>query len=140
MSRNVKAFQATLSKTYEWIDAVSTAYAFEDENEAFVVLRATLKSLRDRILADEAYQLGCQLPALLRGFYFEGWNPHRASTKEKSAEDFLRSVRRQIVSHEDVDLAEAVPAILKVIFDKIDRGESEEVIQSLPKEIQELCQ
>lgn len=140
MKRNVKAINATIAKSYEWIDDLLAAYDFADENDAFVVLRATLKALRDRIPSGEAQQLGTQLPALFRGFYYEGWEIGRAPSKERTLDDFLSHVKAHLMGHDDIDLEMAVPSALQVIFAKIDQGEAQEVIRILPEEVRELCQ
>ncbi|WP_245322590.1 DUF2267 domain-containing protein [Mesorhizobium sp. WSM3882] len=44
-------------------------------------LIATLHALRNCLDRDEAVYMGAQLPALLRGFYYEGvasWPPHHS--------------------------------------------------------------
>ncbi len=140
MIKNIKAFQTTLNQSAVWINELMDSYAFRDENEAFVLLRATLKSLRDRIGAGEAYHLATQLPALLRGYYFEGWNPHKNPSTDRTPYDFLTSVRAHLGTHHDnIDLELAVPEALRITFEKIDQGEAEDVRQNLPREIQELC-
>jgi len=135
----VKAFQTTLHNSNEWVISLMTTYDYLDANKAFVLLRATLKALRDRIPANEAHHLGTQLPALIRGYYYEGWDPDKKPTKDKTQEDFLLSVRYHLGGHDDLDLGAAVPRALTVIFQKIDKGEADDVIHALPKKIQELC-
>lgn len=139
MNRNVKAFQTTLNQSYEWIHALMDTYDYADENKAFVLLRATLKALRDRINPNEAQDLASQLPVLIRGFYYEGWDSRKQQKKERTTENFLASVRMHLAGHDDIDLEMAVPEALHLIFEKIDKGEADEVKHSLPKEIQDLC-
>lgn len=139
MINNVKAVQKTLSQTAEWIKELSEVYDFADENKSFALLRATLKALRDRITMEEALHLGSSLPALLRGYYFEGWDPSNGPKKDKTVAHFLTSVRSHLGGHEDIDLEMAVPEAMKLIFEKIDQGEAEQVKQNLPTEIQEFC-
>jgi uncharacterized protein (DUF2267 family) len=136
--KDIKAIHKTMEKVSEAIDRLRNLHDFTDDNEAFVILRATLKALRDRLSTGEAIHLGAQLPALLRGFYFEGWKQD-AQHVIRSKEEFLRDVSFYLNGHDKVDLEEAVPPALKVILDMIDQGEAIEVLHQLPREIQELC-
>lgn len=135
---DIKAIQKTYDKVMDSVQKLMQLYDFRDENKAFVLLRATLKALRDRLTMEEAIQLGSQLPALLRGFYYEGWNFEMQSVSRSKAA-FINDVRFHLNGHEDIKLQEAIPATMKVIMDMIDQGEAIEVLHQLPKEIQELC-
>lgn len=137
MMNNIKAIHKTYDKVNESIEKLMRSHLFADENKAFVLLRASLKALRDRLTVEEALHLGSQLPALLRGFYFEGWNL-KEKTKTRSKEGFLEDVRYHLNGHEDIDISLATPVAMKVILDMIDQGEAVEVLHQMPKEIQEL--
>lgn len=139
MITKVKAVQKTLNQTNEWLKELMEVYDFADENKAFVLLRATLKALRDRITSGEAMHLGSALPALMRGYYFEGWNPNHGPKKDKTVADFLTTVRSHLGGHDDIDLEMAVPEAMKLIFNKIGQGEADDVRGNLPIEIQEFC-
>lgn len=139
MMNNIRGIQKTLDQSYEWIKILMIDVGLTNENKSFVLLRATLKSLRDRIPMEEAVHLGSHLPALIRGFYYEGWDPYKDVIKAKTTEDFLTLVAIHLNGHEDIDLTKAVPATLKLIFDMIDQGEARQVKDRLPKEIQGLC-
>lgn len=138
MHDEIKAIQKTLQQTNEWLKALMETYDYADYSKAFVLLKATLKALRDRILPGEAVHLGGQLPALLRGYYFEGWDFTKDTTKERTPIAFLSSVRHHLAGHDDIDLEMAVPGALEVIFNHIDKGEAEQVKHMLPKDIQEM--
>jgi uncharacterized protein (DUF2267 family) len=137
MINKVKAVQKTLTQTNEWLKELMEVYDFADENKAFVLLRATLKALRDRIPSNEALHLGSALPALMRGYYFEGWNLQPESKKDKTVAEFLSNVKSHLGGHDDIDLEMAVPEAMKIIFEKIGQGEAEDVKNNLPSEIQE---
>jgi uncharacterized protein (DUF2267 family) len=139
MINKVKAVQKTLTQTNEWLKDLTEVYDFADENKAFVLLRATLKALRDRITTDEAMHLGSALPALMRGYYFEGWNPSIGPKKDKTVADFLTNVKSHLGGHDDIDLEMAVPEAMKLIFAKIGQSEAVDVKNNLPAEIQEFC-
>jgi uncharacterized protein (DUF2267 family) len=138
MLSNVKAVQKTFEKVSECIDRLMELHPFSNENEAFVLLRASLWALRDRLSTDEAIHLGTQLPALLRGFYYEGWDMKYQSIS-RTKKEFLDEVSSYLNGHENLDLEKGVPAILKVVLDMIDQSEAIDVIHQLPKDIQELC-
>ena len=138
MIHNIRAIQKTYAKVSECITRLMTSHQFQDENKAFVILRATLKALRDRLTTEEALHLGAQLPALLRGFYYEGWTLNEQS-RIRTKEEFINDVRFHLNGHEDIDLEIATPLALKIILDMIDQGEAIEVLHQLPREIQELC-
>lgn len=137
MITNVKAIQKTMQETSEWVNELMTECPLS-QNESFVLIRATLKAIRDRITKTEAVHLGSQLPALFRGFYFEGWSLNSLQTKDRDAGDFLTSVRFHLGGHYEIHLQRDVPKVLKLITRRISEGEAEDVKQNLPKEIQEL--
>ncbi len=139
MLHNIKAIQKTLNQTSDWIKELMEVYDFADEDDAFVLLRATLKTIRDRITPGEAMHLGSSLPALLRGYYFEGWDPNKAPRKDKTVADFLTTVSLHLAGHENIDLEMSVSESMKLIFQKIDQGEAEQVKHNLSAEIQEFC-
>jgi uncharacterized protein (DUF2267 family) len=138
MIYHIKAVGKTLEKVNDAVERLMESHLFPDENKAFVILRATIKALRDRLTREEAIHLGSQLPALLRGFYYEGWDLMYQSNS-RSREEFLEDVKFHLNGHDDLDLEAAVPASLKVILDMIDQGEAIEVLHQLPRGIQDLC-
>ena len=68
---------------------------WEDKpHKAYMALRTVLHALRDRLTVEEAIQLGAQLPMLIRGFYYEGWNLKGKPHKERHKEDFLDHIKK----------------------------------------------
>lgn len=138
MLNKISAVQKTNEKSNFVIKKLMDSGHFADENKAFSVLRGVMKALRDRLVPGEAIDLGTQLPALLRGFYFEGWTMKNES-KTRTKEGFLEDIRIQLKGgHEDLSF-EMVSVVLGVILDVIDQGEAIEVLHQLSREIQDLC-
>jgi len=48
-----------------------------------------LHAVRNRIGPENAAHLGAQLPMLIRGLYYEGWDPTGKPTKERHEAQFL---------------------------------------------------
>jgi len=139
MFEGIRGIQKTNHATADLLKQMMDEGAFRDKNEAFTVLRATLKALRDRLQIGEAVHLGGQLPALLRGFYYESWDHTHHTDKSRNADQFLETVKFHLHGHGDLDLWVLVPIALKVVLISIDPGEALQVVRSLPQEVQQLC-
>lgn len=141
MFENIQAIQKTNQNTAVILNKLNDSGVFKDENDAFVVLRATLKAVRDRIIPGEAMQLASQLPALLRGFYLEGYDfskMDRPRTESDDMSGFLMEVQNHLKGYEFLDLNKAVPVALKAVLESLDEGQGQQVLQQLPKEIQDM--
>jgi len=138
MIENIKAVQKTLQTSSRYLKSMMDSGVFKNHNEAFLILRASLKALRDRVEPGEAIHLGSQLPALLRGFYFEGWDFSGEQSKSRKINQFLGEVKYHLNGHDDIDLEKTVPMAMKVILDMIDQGEAVQILHNIPKEIRDL--
>lgn len=139
MIRNLKGIVKANEEFNHVINVMMKTKVFSDEHKAFAILKACLKTLRDRIGKSEAIHLGSQLSPILRGYYYEGWELNNTLSRSKSTDDFLNDVRRHFRGHDEIDLSKAVPITLGIILDMIDQGEARQVLQNLPPEIQEMC-
>ena len=104
---------------------------------AYLALRATLHTLRDRLTIDEAAEFAAQLPMLIRGFYYEGWDPTGKPLKERHKEEFLACISRELRPYE-IDPEQVAPAVFLVLSNRISEGEIEDVEPILPAEIRDL--
>ena len=68
-------FDRTLQKSHEWLDDIRYELDFSERKQAYRALRSTLHGLRDCLTSEDAAHRGAQLPMLIRGLYYEGWNP-----------------------------------------------------------------
>jgi uncharacterized protein (DUF2267 family) len=136
----LKGVQRTYEQVNEWVNAMSKKYEYKDINEAFALLKATLCTLRDRLPVNEAVHLGAQLPVLLRGYYYEDWVNNKVPTKEHDASAFFSAIRNKLTGYDELNVEAAAPSVLKIIFDKIDQAEIQDVKDNLPKEILNITQ
>ncbi len=71
----LEVFDSTVQKTNIWLNDILEELHWEDRNKAYMALRTTLHALRDRLTLEEVAQFSAQLPMLIRGIYYEGWDP-----------------------------------------------------------------
>jgi uncharacterized protein (DUF2267 family) len=131
-------FDKTLQKTHDWIKDVMLELEWDDRQKAYHAFRVTLQTLRDRLTLEEVAQLGAQLPMLVRGFYYEGWNPTGKPLKQRHKAEFLAPIEEHFWGDETVDAEEVARAVFKVLARRVSAGEIEDVKHVLPKELREL--
>lgn len=133
----VSTVEETLQKTYEWIRDVKEISGRWDSTKAFKMLRAMLHVLRDRLTVDEAAHLGAQLPAMVRGFYYEGWKPAAHPSRIRSKEELWDAISEEL-NDPQVDPQQALEAVLTLLNHRITRGELDDIRAMLPPELREL--
>ncbi|MER3603650.1 MAG: DUF2267 domain-containing protein [Thermus sp.] len=135
----LEVFDTTLPKTHAWLKRIMEELGTEDRHRAYTALRAVSHALRDRLPVEEVAQLGAQLPLLVRGIYYEGWDPTGKPLKERHKEDFLAHVAREARTPTGPALEPeaAVRAVFKVLKEKVSEGELKDIQLLLPKGIRE---
>ena len=134
----ISAFQSTLQTTADWLQELNEELGRDDPQQAYRMLRAVLMALRDRMTVEEATDLGAQLPMLIRGFYYEGWNPSKTPTAERDRQSFLNRVAGNLMPNVDGDPEQVVRAVFKVIQNHVTAGEIQDVKSNLPSDVQTL--
>jgi uncharacterized protein (DUF2267 family) len=138
MSDTVAAFEQTTRKTYEWLDELDDVLGWDDRQQAYAALRSTLQALRDRLPHVEVAQLAAQLPMLVRGFYFEGWDPNATPVKVRHRDEFLAPIASSLRRERSTPPDEVARAVFQVLRLHVTTGELEDVLRVLPPEIRKL--
>jgi uncharacterized protein (DUF2267 family) len=134
----LEVFDTTVHKTNSWLKELMQEMHRDDRRKAYLALRATLHALRDRLTVEEVAQLGAQLPMLIRGFYYEGWDPTRKPVKLRDREEFLSLVEAEFRADDTLNPELIARAVFKVLTNRITAGEIEDVKHVLPAEIRSL--
>jgi uncharacterized protein (DUF2267 family) len=129
-------FETTLHRTHAWLKEVMEELGVNNRHTAYLALRATLHALRDRLTVEEAAQLGAQLPMLIRGFYYEGWDPTGKPIRERRPEAFLVWIAQEFPGDLDPDVV--ARAVFRVLARRVSEGEIEDVKHMLPASLREL--
>jgi uncharacterized protein (DUF2267 family) len=105
---------------------------------AYLALRTTLHALRDRLTVEEVAQLGAQLPMLVRGFYYEGWDSTGTPLRVRHKEQFLARIQEEFRSDEPIDPERVARAVFGILARRVAAGEIEDVKHVLPAELRHL--
>jgi uncharacterized protein (DUF2267 family) len=124
----------TLQETQEWLKQVRDYADLPDEEHAYSVLRAVLHQLRDRLTLQEAFDLAAQLPILVRGIYFEAYQPAQQHEKIRDKQLFLNGVAARLQPHR-IPPDGAVRAVFATLACRCDPGEIADVIDQLPSDL-----
>lgn len=136
-------FDNTTQKTNDWLQEISLQLGGVNRRLAYLALRGTLHAVRDFLPLEESAQLSAQLPMLVRGIYFEGWNPSRTPERERTLERFLSRLdealeRTQWDEEFPLDAEQAARAVLSVLSERVSAGETAQVRHVLPEQVRDL--
>jgi len=131
----VSTLDHTVQQTNAWLKGVEEELALDNRQQAYNALRAVLHALRDRLPPEVAIKLGAQLPILVRGFYYEGWHAAGTPTKERHLEDFGDHVTSELPQDFPVGGLSTARAVFEILWEKLDPGEFEKVLNHLPVSI-----
>jgi uncharacterized protein (DUF2267 family) len=138
MMTGLDVFDTTVHKTHAWLHDIMQELGWEERHKAYLALRTTLHALRDRLSVEETAQLGAQLPMLIRGLYYEGWNPTGKPEKVRHKTAFLAPIRDHFRDDWQVDPEEVARAVLKVLTQHVSEGEIADIKHCLPTELRAL--
>jgi uncharacterized protein (DUF2267 family) len=133
MDHELDVIDRTVTKTYEWLRAVADRGNFDDMHRAYQILRAVLHALRDRLTSDVAAHVSAQLPVLVRGVFYEGWDPTK-TPERMSASEFLARVEKEANLKGTSEAEDATRAVMAVLWDELGEGTIKHLMSVLPRD------
>lgn len=128
--QKVGAFDHMVHSANAMVADIAEVFGTADRRFAYRVLRAWLHTLRDRLTVEEAANFAAQLPELVRGVYYDGWNPARVPVKYGHDEFTARFAKEASIPVEDVSWTVArVSVIMQSHFSV---GQLEHALAQLP--------
>lgn len=123
----------------EWLDQLQEEVGWVDRTKVYVLLRETLRALRDFLTVDEATDLAAHLPLLIRAIYLEGWVPTRRPGHLRDVEIFLQRVHRPFLRDTPMVIPEvAAQAVMQVLGRQISLSELNQLGVVMRHSLQEL--
>jgi uncharacterized protein (DUF2267 family) len=133
MSANgLDVFDRTLETTHIWLNEICNDLG-PDKQVAWKVLSTVLHKLRDRLTLNLAAHLGAQLPLMIRGIYYDQFEPGKMPSEFRSRGEFVADVAEWLSDTRPVDPEEAVRSVFRVLSRHISEGQINKVRDALPK-------
>jgi len=134
-STGLAVFEETIQKANLLLKHIEEEFGWEKHRQlSYALLRTVLHSLRDRLTVQEASDMAAQLPILVKGVFYDGWNPSQVP-KRIDKEEFLEQIRTGFPYSTDRSASELTLGVLKVLRTYISQGELEDVLAVLPKKL-----
>jgi uncharacterized protein (DUF2267 family) len=133
-------FDLTIQRTNSWLKDLMQELNWSDRRKTYLAFRCALHALRDHLPMNDALFLGEQLPMLLRGSYFEYWDPADKPEKLNSQADFFSTLSIYLARDgESTSPAEAVMrAVFRFFERKAQEGEIKDIRSVLPPVLEDL--
>jgi uncharacterized protein (DUF2267 family) len=136
MATNIRSLDSALQTTIEWLKDIQSELHLDDQ-EAYLATKAVLHALRDRMSVEESAHFSAQLPLLMKGMFYEGWDPTGKPDKIRTKGDFLAVIKSKMPTP-DADPERYAGGVFKVLEKRLSRGEIQDVKSTLPENIREM--
>jgi uncharacterized protein (DUF2267 family) len=126
----------TVAKTNQVLKQIEKSEGWPKEHRelSYHALRAVLHALRDRLTPKEASDFAAQLPMLIRGLFYEGWNPAKVP-KKMDKEEFIERIRQEFIYKIDQRTEQLIGIVFSALKPYITKGELDDIKSVLPKDI-----
>jgi uncharacterized protein (DUF2267 family) len=127
-------FDKTLQTTNIWLNEIIDTIG-PDRKLAWKVLGAVLHKVRDCVPVELAAHLGAELPLIVRGVYYDQFEPARQPVKCRNFQEFMDDVGERLSDARPVNVRDAIHAVFVTLSRHIPAGQIAKIQQALPKEI-----
>lgn len=134
---SIANFTQAAQQAQHWVNELAGDLNW-DERRSYHLLRCVLHALRDWLPQQEMADLSAQLPALIRGIYFEGWKPLETPVWDRKKDEFIARVQKAFADDLLTDPDAAVAAVFRLLDRKVSPGEIEDVRNSMRKGLRDL--
>lgn len=132
--------ERSAEKANIWLKDVASELGDGDLQYSYRVLRAVLHVLRDRLTIEVAAKLAAQLPTLIRGIYYEDWDPGRKPMPPYTVDTFLEHVVSEGRFSGESEASVAVTAVATVLRRRLTLDEIEAILAVMPEKLRVLIE
>src|SRR5262245_53504562 len=133
-------FDNTIQRTNVWLKELMQELNWSDQRKTYLAFRCVLHTVRDHLPVNDAVHFGEQLPFLIRGFYFDYWDPARKPLPLRTRNDFLSALSACLARDGDKTANSEVlaRAVFRLLDRKVTDGEMEDVRHLIPLAVLDL--
>jgi uncharacterized protein (DUF2267 family) len=132
MAQPADPFAEPVAVARRWLDRVGTELDDDERDLAYRAMRVWFHLVRDRLPVVDSAHFAARLPVLLRGIYYEGWQPSRVPIKYTHSELVSRFAREAGITPAEVPyVARAVSQAMAVEMG----GNLESVLHHFPRRL-----
>ena len=133
MSANgLEVFDKTIHTANIWLDEIMAELG-PDRQHAWKVLSIVLRKLRDRLPVEAAAHLGAQLPLIVRGAYYDQFEPAKQPSDCGSFDAFADEVAEWLADARPTDPKDAVRCVFGLLSRHVDPGQIAKTRGILPE-------
>ncbi len=125
----LEVFDSTIQRTNSWLKELMQELNTTDHRKTYLILRSVLHAFRDHLSERDAIHVGEQLPMLIRGLYFEHWDPAGKPLPLRNRDDFFNVVTQYMVR--DGNDAAKPETVARAVFRLLERKAAEGEIEDL---------
>jgi uncharacterized protein (DUF2267 family) len=133
----LEVFDKTLETTHVWLKEIMADLG-PDKQVAWKVLSTVLHKLRDRLSINLAAHLGAQLPLLVRGVYYDQFEPQKMPSECRNRDEFVAEVAEWLSDTRPVDPEDAIRSVFRLLSRHISQGQVHHVKQALPRNLRQM--
>ncbi len=136
-AHGLEVFDRTLETTHVWLNEICDELG-PDKHAAWKVLSVVLQKLRDRLPLPLAAHLGAQLPIMVRGIYYDQFDPGRMPAVARSREEFVADVAEWLSDTRPIGPEQAIRCVFGLLTRHISEGQIDKVRDALPKNLRQM--
>ena len=99
----------------EWLSELCQELDWTDRHRAYRLLRETLHALRDSLPVGQVADLAFHMPILIRGLYYENWEPAALPAHPRDQGTLLDRVAARVDRAPDADTERAIAAVVVLL-------------------------
>jgi uncharacterized protein (DUF2267 family) len=140
MNTGIRSLDSSLSTTLEWLSEIQEELGWTDKEMVYKATKAVLQAIRDRLPLEDTLNLTAELPIVMKGMVFDGYDLHDKPMKMRTIEEFFDHIQERYGSgqHNFVNADEACRGVINVLSDKVGDGEMEKIIGNMPEDLRPL--
>ena len=136
-THGLEVFDGTLETTHVWLNEICDELG-PDKHVAWKVLSVVLQKLRERLPLPLAAHLGAQLPLMIRGVYYDQFEPGRLPAERTTREGFIHEVHEALSDTRPVNPEHAIRCVFGVLGRHVSKGQVRKICDALPHGMRQL--